>query len=258
MPKAQRGHTVPLSLTRRLVCDVLHFARQIPSVPVQRRMSLAPLAAARQACAARPSWVALFAKAFALVAAENPRLRQSYLSFPYPRLYEHADSVATISVERQFEGEDAIFFGRLKAPDRQSLASLDGHLHQWKTAPIYEVRPFRQALQFTRLPRPLRRLGWWYALNASGARREKHFGTFGISVYSSLGVDSLHPIAPMTTLLNYGRIAPDGQVDVRIIYDHRVLDGATIGRTLVRLEETLCETMVMELSARDRELPLAG
>jgi hypothetical protein len=252
MGKARRGHTVPLSLTRRLMCDVLHFARQIPSVPVQRHMNLAPILAARQACPARPSWVALFAKAYSLVAAENPRLRQSYLSFPYPRLYQHPESVATISVERNYQGEDTIFFARLKSPDRQSLPSLDGHLRHWKTAPIEEIAAFRNALRFTRLPRPLRRLGWWIALNAYGARREKHFGTFGISVYSSLGVDSLHPIAPMTTLINYGRIASDGRVDVRIIYDHRVLDGAVIARTLVRLEEVLCGEMVAELAAASR------
>jgi hypothetical protein len=252
MSKSARGHTVPLSLPRRLVGDVLHFARQIPSVPVQRRMDLGPLLAARAACAVRPSWVALFAKAYGLVAAENPRLRQSYLTFPYARLYEHAESVATISVERSYHGEDAILFGRLKAPEGQTLASLDEHLHRWKTAPIEEIGAFRQALRFTRLPRPLRRFAWWIALNVLGSRREKHFGTFGISVYSSLGVDSLHPIAPMTTLLNYGRIAPDGQVDVRIIYDHRVLDGAVIGRTLVRLEEMLRETMVAELAAQSR------
>jgi hypothetical protein len=250
--KGARGRTVPLSLTRRLVGDVLHFARQIPSVPVQRRMDLGPLVLARQACPARPSWVALFAKAYALVAAEDPRLRRSYLTFPYQRLYEHAESVATISVERIYEGEEAIFFARLRAPDRQSLASLDAHLSHYKNAPIEEVRPFQQALRFTRLPRPLRRFAWWLALHVLGSRREKHFGTFGISVYSSIGVDSLHPIAPMTTLLNYGRIAADGQVDVRIVYDHRVLDGSVIGRTLLRLEEVLRGPMVAELAAIGR------
>jgi hypothetical protein len=235
------------------MCDVLHFARQVPSVPVQRHMNLGPLLAARQACPVRPSWVALFAKAYSRIAVENPRLRQSYLSFPYPRLYQHAESVATISVERTYQGDDAIFFARLKAPDRQSLSGLDEHLRRWKTAPVEEVAPFRNALRFTRLPRLLRRLGWWIALNAYGPRREKHFGTFGISVYSSLGVDSLHPIAPMTTVLNYGRIADDGQVDVRIVYDHRVLDGAIIARTLLRLEEVLCGDMVAELAAVNRQ-----
>ncbi len=89
-------------------------------------------------------------------------------------------------------------------------------------------------------------------MNASGSLRDKYFSTFGISVYSSMGVDSLHPIAPMTTLLNYGRIAPDGQVDVRIIYDHRVLDGSLVGRTLVQLEEVLRGPMVAELAASSR------
>jgi hypothetical protein len=252
MSKAARGRTVRLSLTRRLVTDVLHFARQIPSVPVQRHMDLGPLARAREQCAGRPSWVALFAKAYGKVAAENPRLRQSFLSFPYHRLYEHAQSVAIISVERSYQGQDAIFFGRLRAPDAQPLAQLDEHLRRWKTAPIQEIGAFRQALRFASLPRPLRRLAWWYAMNVSAARREKHFGTFGISVYSSLGVDSLHPIAPMTTLLNYGRISADGVVDVRIIYDHRVLDGASIGRALLRLEEVLRTEMVAELATSGR------
>ncbi len=115
MSKAARGRTVPLSLPRRMVGDLLHFARRIPSVPVQRHMDLGPLALARQACTPRPSWVALFAKAFSLIAADNPRLRQSYMTFPYHRLYEHAESVASISVARTYEGEEALFFGRLRA-----------------------------------------------------------------------------------------------------------------------------------------------
>jgi hypothetical protein len=64
-------------------------------------------------------------------------------------------------------------------------------------------------------------------------------GTFGVSVYSGLGAESLHPLSLMTTTLNYGVIAEDGTVDVRIIYDHRVLDGATVARVLGELEEVL-------------------
>ncbi len=99
---------------------------------------------------------------------------------------------------------------------------------------------------------PLRRFAWWYGLNGSGPRRARRFGTFGVSVYSSLGVDSLHPLAPATTVLNYGPIAPDGQVDVRLVYDHRVLDGPVVGLALRRLEAVLVGPMVQEL------LELAG
>jgi hypothetical protein len=247
MSREHKGHSVPLSVPRRLIGDLLHFARQVPSVPVQRRMSLGPLMAARRGSEPRPSWVALFTKALALVAAENPRLRQAYLSFPWPRLYQYPESVASVAVERDWHGEEVVFFGQLRAPDRQTVAELDAHLRRYRTTPITEVPSFRKALRVSRLWRPLRRLGWWYALNVSGENRSHYFGTFAVSVYSALGVESLHPISPLTTLLNYGPISPEGQVDVRIIYDHRVLDGATVARALLRLEAVLCGPMVAEL-----------
>jgi hypothetical protein len=210
-------------------------------------MNLQAVVHARRRCQPRPSWVVLFAKAYSLVAVEMPRLRQSFLSFPYPRLYEHPESVASIAVEREFQGEEAPFFGQLRGPESRSLLDLDRRLRHFKSASIEEVSEFRRALRFGRLWRPLRRLAWWYGLNGSGRCRARRFGTFGISVYSSLGVNSLHPIAPVTAILNYGPIGPSGRVDVRLIYDHRVLDGAVVGRALVRLEEVLTGPVVEEL-----------
>ncbi len=43
-----------------------------------------------------------------------------------------------------------------------------------------------------------------------------------------LSAESLHPISPLTTTMTYGVIAADGSVNVRLIYDHRVLDGAVV------------------------------
>ena len=55
---------------------------------------------------------------------------------------------------------------------------------------------------------------------------------------------SLHPLSPITTVLNYGVIADDGSVNVRIIYDHRVFDGATVARALAEMERVLnCEIL---------------
>ena len=48
------------------------------------------------------AWVTLFAVAFARLAAREHRLRQSYLKFPFPHLYEHPESIATIAVERMW------------------------------------------------------------------------------------------------------------------------------------------------------------
>jgi hypothetical protein len=92
----------------------------------------------------------------------------------------------------------------------------------------------------------LRRLGLWLGLNLARTRPGQ-FGTFGLSVYSALGSESLHPISPLTTTLTYGVIGADGAVDVRLVYDHRVLDGATVARALARLEAELTGAILDEL-----------
>jgi pyruvate/2-oxoglutarate dehydrogenase complex dihydrolipoamide acyltransferase (E2) component len=72
-------------------------------------------------------------------------------------------------------------------------------------------------------------------------------GTFGVSVYSALGSESLHPLSPLTTTLNYGVIGRRGGVTVRLIYDHRVLDGSAVARALADLEEVLNGPIAAEL-----------
>jgi hypothetical protein len=247
MTRTLVGKTTALSVPRRLVCDLLHAAKRVPSVPVQRRMDLGPVVRARAACASRPAWVAIFTKAFALVARDVPQLRQAYLSFPRPRLYEHPENVASIAISRDYEGEEAVFFAQLRAPERRPLAAIDRWMRGLKAGSPATLRPFLCALRVSRLWRPLRRAVWWWGLHVSGARRARHFGTFAVSVYSGLGVDSLHPLSPLTTVLNYGPIGPDSMADVRLVYDHRVFDGAVVGRALGQLEFVLRETIAAEL-----------
>ena len=97
----------------------------------------------------------------------------------------------------------------------------------------------------------MRRAFWWVGLNW-GRQRGNYFGTFGVSVYSALKAESLHPLSPATTVLNYGVITEDGVLDVRIIYDHRVMNGATVARVLGRLEEILNTVMIEEVRALEK------
>jgi hypothetical protein len=241
------GRNIALSIPRRFIGDLVHFAKQIPSVPVERHMHLAALARARENIDQRPSWCTLFTKAYALVAEQMPELRRAYMSWPRPHLYEHPTSVASIAVERQFDGEEAVFFGHIKSPAEIELAELDKRLRHLKVAPILGVGSFRQALRVARMPFALRRFVWWFGLNVWGRKRAHHLGTFGISVYASLGAASLHPLSPLTTTLNYGVLEPDGSMDVRLVYDHRVLDGAVVARALRSLEDELRGRITGEL-----------
>lgn len=243
-----RGRMIRLSVPRRIVIDLLYFASGIPTVPVQKRMSLGALVAARAACRERPRWTAIFTKAYALMAREFPEFRRAYVKIPWPHLYEYPASNATVIIERDYRGEAGLFSISIKEPARQSLRDIGRQLEHASTTPVEEIKDFRRTIQFAGLPRPLRRALWWICLNI-GRQRGNYFGTFGVSVYSALNAESLHPLSPLTTLLNYGVISSDGVLDARIIYDHRVMNGATVARALARLEEILNSAMLEEVRA---------
>jgi hypothetical protein len=243
-----RGRAVPLSRPRRLVGDLMHLSIGVPRVTVQRRMNLAPLVAARRALDDRPPWTAIFVKGYALLAQETPEFRRAYVKLPWPRLYEYPESVAAITHERDFEGEKAVLQTRTKAPARRSIAELAALIREAQALPVMEVREFRRALNMARAPAPIRRLLMWLALNL-GRQRAIFFGTFHLSVSSGLGAESFTAHTPLTTLLNYGPIDAEGQVNVRIFYDHRVMDGATVARALDRFEKVLNGPVADEVRA---------
>lgn len=242
-----KGRWINLSPQRRFVCDLLHFAARVPSVPSQRRMQLADVIAARARASRRISWCAIFIKAYAIVSAARPELRRCYLPWIWPHLYEHPINVASFSLEREFRGEPGVFFARVPQPERLSLKALDQVVRHHQTAPVEHVPSFMQAMFLSRFPRPLRRLVWWLGLYSDGACRGHFFGTFGISVVGSLGAAGLHILSPLTTTLNYGTFDDEGGLDVRLTYDHRVLDGAPVARALAELEEVLHSEIHAEL-----------
>jgi hypothetical protein len=241
-----RGRAIALSRARRLVVDVLHFAHKIPTVPVQKRMSLAAVAEARAACADRPRWTAIFMRAYGLLAREIPEFRRVYVKLPIPHLYEYRSSVGGIVIEREYRGDTGIFCLTILNPAARTIGDLHGMLEKAYSVPLEQLPEVQRALRVAALPGPLRRFVWWLGLNLSRYRAQ-FFSTFCISVYSALKAESLHPLMPVTTLLNYGIIDPDGSAMVRIIYDHRVMNGATVARALNRLEEILNTTIVEEL-----------
>ena len=225
--------------------ELLHHARSVPSLPLSKTLQLGELREPRKK--AQISWTALFLKAYGLVAAEIPELRRSYIPYPWGYFYEHPESVATVLVERELPGEHAVFGGRIRMPADRPLEQIDAILHQFREAPIERTSYFRQSQRLGRLPGFLRRLVFWHSLYLSGHWRAKRFGTFMISSLGSLGVEQHHPLTFLTTYLTYGPIDPCGAVNVKIIYDHRVLDGRTVARALVALEQAMNGPILREV-----------
>ncbi|WEX79175.1 2-oxo acid dehydrogenase subunit E2 [Sinorhizobium numidicum] len=254
-----RGRALKLSAPRRLVCDLMRFSIGVPRVTVQRQMNLGPLQESRVAQQSRPSWTVLFLKGYALLALETPELRRAYVKLPRPQLYEYPANVASIAHEREHHGERVVLLSTIKSPERRSIGELGALIHAARTRPVLEIKEFRRALKVARMPGPIRWLLMWLGLNI-GRQRARHFGTFQLSVYSGLGAESLNPLTPLTTLLNYGPIDEDGSVSVRIHYDHRVMDGANVARALERFEEILNGEITAEVQglAQSESVPAAA
>ena len=227
----------------------MRFSRNIPRITVQRRMNLGPVVQARQGLDPRPSWTAIFLKGYALLSQETPELRRAYVKLPWPHLYEYPSTIASLAYEREHGGERVVLLDRIKRPESRSLDQLARKIRASQSRPVMQVKEFRRALGMARAPGPIRRFLMWLGLNI-GRQRPNYFGTFQLSVYSGLGAESFNPLTPLTTLLNYGRIDEHGSVDVRVHYDHRVMDGANVARALERLEVIMNTEVVDELRNR--------
>jgi hypothetical protein len=241
-----KSRSFKLSCNRALVLDSVYFARNIPLFPVERSFDLGRLAELRSQLPTRISWTVLFLKAHALVALEQPDLRRAILPLPWLHLYEHHESVATVAIARQFQGEDRLCWGRFMAPERQTLLQLQKQLDGYQNEPVDEI--FRRQVRLSKFPTLLRRMGWRLSLYAAGAKRAKRLGTFSLSSVAGQGaINRFHPTF-LTTSLSYSPLDERGRMLVTLICDHRVLDGAPAARALAMLEATLNGAIADELA----------
>lgn len=244
-----RGRSIPLSTPRRFMADLCWLANRTPIGVIRGRIGLSRLLAARKA-AAKPAIPVslLFTKAYAIVARETPELRRSYAPFPTAHLHEVEQSVASLMIERDWNGETALFPARVKDPASRGLRELAALLDEALNDPPEKSRHFGKLARLSRLPTLLRRAIWLYGFN-SGRQRPNYFGTFGVSVLGHLGAEIVYPMSPLTSFLSYGPFGEDGTVEVTIGFDHRVMDGAVVARAIARLGEVLESEIVAELEA---------
>lgn len=253
MADRSKGTCLRVSPARKMVMELMHHAQKVPSIPLSRTFNIADLVAARTEAEPAPSWVAIFMRGWALTARKHPELRRALIPWPWQHLYEHPESEAAVLVERDWEGEKVVFGAKVRGPENSTLKQITEHLHNFKEAPVLEVSPFRQTLRFGRLPWFIRRFAFWQTLYLSGFKRAKRFGTFMISSHGSQQVEQEHPLNPLTTFLTFGPISPSGEVVVRVIYDHRVMDGRTICRAFHDLDKLLHTQILDELRGLCRQ-----
>jgi hypothetical protein len=241
------GRSIAVSPFRRLVCDLMHFSRKTPAVAIERRMDLSAVIAARQQCLQRPGWSVIFAKAFGLASVTYPVLRRAYMQFPWPRFYEHPYAIVSLNLERDVQGEPVVLQALIRRPESRSLAELGAIIKQYQQEPVESLRWYHRSMAMSRVPRPFRRWLWWGALNVFGRRRCHNFGTFSMTSVSALGCGIVHLVPLLAYNLHYGTFDEQGRLDVRLTWDHRVMDGAPGAKVMVELEKILQGPICAEL-----------
>lgn len=241
-----KGIARPISLARRLMIDLVHAS--VPLVVVKTTLKLERLVKARSALAVRPGWTPIFAKAMCLVARDEPSMRTFYLKWPWPHFYEVPRSVVMAVVIRDSFDSDVPVMLKLGVADDRTLMELDDLLRQGKNGPLAAVPSIERQLRINRLPLPLRRLVWAFALNV-GRQRANHFGTLSITSIANLGSETVVAQAPGPALISYGKLSPDNSMEVLLHWDHHIFDGIVAARAMRRLEEVMNNEIAGELLA---------
>jgi hypothetical protein len=236
--------------SRALPSDIASIGRRIPIARAELIVDLSLLSNSRSLASPRISWAAVFARAYGLVTDEVPCLRQTYMAWPFPHIYQHAQSTAMIAIQRDESPSPRLCFGRIVNPGGQSLTAVQSVLDRYQREPV--AKTFRKQVLFSRMPSPLRRLIWWLVMNVSGRRRSRQLGTFSISSLAGQGVFNRDHPTVCTSGLSYGPLGPRGECLLTLAYDHRLMDGMQAARALHRLRDHLQHTMVDELKALHR------
>jgi len=241
-----RGTPKKISLLRRMVFDLMHASMGVPFVSLSRPLQIRPLLEARASAKVPAGWAAIFVKAFALVARDEPILRTLYAKWPWPTFYELPKSVAMVAVARVVDGEECVVAQRIAGPDALALTEIDVLIRHAKEAPLRDVPMVRKMMLAMHLPLPLRRLAWLIGLNF-GRQRASFFGSYSVTSVAAYGGGELHAITPGPFILSYGVAESDQTINVVLRWDHRITDAAPIARVLTRLEQVLNTEIAAEL-----------
>jgi hypothetical protein len=242
------GKRIKFSNGRRLVDDVIGIAKTFPSAGLSGNFDAGVVTKMRRLTRPKISWNVLYMKAYGSVAADTPEMRQCYVGFPRAHLYQHDHVVCMLTLVREFEGEDRLFFARFNNPQCEKLEELQARYDYLRRAPIEEIKQFQHQIRFAKTPRILRKLAWWVMFNLWPAKRASHVGTCGMSLSGFKGVYGNQLLGPLTTILGTDPLPHKGISRLMLTFDHRVLDGTPAASIFRKIHGVLMTDIKDELA----------
>ena len=166
---------------------------------------------------------------------------------PWPQIYEHPCSVATVVTEREWNGEFGVFCDQIVAPESKPIMEIDATIGALKRNPIESIGGYRRMIRYTRLPLLLRRPAWRLGLRGSGYLHARYFGTFSVNAIGLPRAAVVQTATPITMSLIHLPLEPPGQIRLCGAFDHRVIDGMAVGRALGEVEAIINDVLTAEL-----------
>ena len=202
-------------------------------------MRLAEVIEARQHAVPQPSWAAIMTKAFALAAREHPQMRQAFLEFPWGHIGEFEYQVGTVVITRRVGNEDIVFFARLPEPEKRSLRELDDLIRFHQQVPLDKCGATRIVLSHCAAAAFAKPIFVVAGVRVLPRERVRLFGTFTVSTTAPFGTKSLVVPTVGSPVEHFGAINEAGEMPVNLVIDHRIMDGAVVGFTLMEMEQVL-------------------
>jgi hypothetical protein len=175
-------------------------------------------------------------------------MRQCYVRFPWGHLYEHHNIVCMMTINREYEGEERLFFARFNNPQNEPLTALQERYDYLRRAPVEEIQQFRHQINFAKAPLLVRRIAWWVMFSLWPAKRASHVGTIGMSLSGYKGSYGSRHLGPLTTILGIDPIPRKGISRLVLTFDHRVMDGVPATDALHKIQAMLTTEIRQELA----------
>ena len=242
------GKRIALTNGRRLVDDVIRMANKTPLASIAGDWELKEVAQLRRMAKTKISWNVMVMKALAAVGEYHPVLKQGYVSFPWGHLYEHHQSVAMMTMSRQYQGEERLLFARFNEPNNHTLIELQEQYDYFRKAPVDEIKQFKHQIMFAKCPSMLRRFAWWALYNVWPIKRAFHMGTFGMSISGHRGAYGNKHLGPNTSTIGVDPMPKGGISKVLFTFDHRVIDGAPATEIVLQTRHILNTAIRQELA----------